>query len=395
MISFSTRLGFSFLALVCFVGLSAFIVNSVEYEPFGVPRSRRVEYETRLVEMASVAQGLKSGNGLVARAIVENSRHDFGMLDPHVTYDHDFIIRNDGDSPLVLESGGTSCKCTLSKISSHFVKPGESTVVTVEWNTGYEEELFEQTALIRSNDPVKKDIYLTISGKVKAELVVSSGELVLPSSEAGELASGSVYLYSQLWDDFIVESAVSELPGFQWSAEPITNAELPQGDLNAKSAWRLKLIAIANKPGPFSSKVHLKIAPTSGGVAVEREVLVGGKVKRPIAFVDPEISTEKGLEIGVVHCDSDFQRSLSVRCRSIGDRTVQVIDVMPKCLKAELVSTKNPGLFRLDISLASGAKPEAFDRGDKRGYVQVGDPNDKNYQNWLPIYGVLANAPRK
>ena len=46
---------------------------------------------------------------------------------------HVFQLKNVGASDLTLESGRTTCKCTVSKISLDTVPPGEISEITVEW----------------------------------------------------------------------------------------------------------------------------------------------------------------------------------------------------------------------------------------------------------------------
>jgi len=380
-------------SIVLCIGVTA-IVSVVDFSPDGVPLARRAEYEAKIAEIKLREHVVGSSNGhLKPTATVHENTYDFGLLDPHSSSSHQFVVENTGAKHLLLESAGTTCKCTVSNVEGRVVRPGESTKVTVTWNAGYKDEEYEQSALIKTNDPVRPELKLTVRGKVRAELVLLSNELPMPSADIGKLASASTYLYSQLWRDFRIESASSELPGFQWSAEPLTNEELPASDLEARSAWRLKISTLGSQVGNFEGKVKLKIVPVSGGQAVERELVVAGRVRSLIAFADEELHPEKGLSLGIIPRGKEFNRSLIVRVRDGATRKIDVLDVQPKELQATLEPMNQPGAYKLTLRVPAESGVAMFDREDKHGYVQIGDKNDKSFHNWLPLYGAIINPP--
>ena len=87
---------------------------------------------TRLTHQVKAAQ---ADRGPEPRAVIRERIHQFGTLDPLTTGTHRFVIRNEGDAPLELSGGQTTCKCTLSEIQRRTVPPGESTEVKLTWNT--------------------------------------------------------------------------------------------------------------------------------------------------------------------------------------------------------------------------------------------------------------------
>ncbi len=388
------RLLFVVVSICMLAVLAGAIVSFADFAPDGVPVHRRAEYEAKVASLQARSEMLRSMNDKPhAKIGIDKKTYDFGLMDPHTTAEHTFEIRNEGSLDLFLEDGGTSCKCTVSHVDGRAVKPGEVAYVKLTWNTGYQSEQYEQTSIIRTNDPERPELELKVRGQVRAELVVAAAELPMPATDAGTLVSSSTFLYSQLWDDFHVESATSDLPGFQWSTEPLTNADLPQGDLEAKSAWKFTVSCIPTKVGRYAGEVQLKVVPTSGGEPVDRELTVVGTVRSAISFQDPDLDQGKGLVLGLIRRDSGYERSLIVRVRNAQDRQIEVLDIKPDMLSAELVATGQPGAYRLTLKLADDAAVFAFDREDQHGYVEVGDPNDNKFKNWLPLYGSIINSP--
>ena len=78
--------------------------------------------------------------------------------------------------------GGTSCRCTMSKLGQEKIPPGGSTKVTVTWKPIDKPGPYQQTAKILTNDPARPQVTLTISGRITAAVQLSpAGVGVQPS----------------------------------------------------------------------------------------------------------------------------------------------------------------------------------------------------------------------
>jgi hypothetical protein len=100
------------------------------------------------------------------RLIVEETTFDFGTMQRGETRSHSFTFTNAGNAPLTLEKGSVSCTCTLSKLENNAIPPGGSAQVTLEWTPRSYALDFRQTAEIRTNDPERLLVTLSISGRV-------------------------------------------------------------------------------------------------------------------------------------------------------------------------------------------------------------------------------------
>jgi hypothetical protein len=128
----------------------------------------RVEFSRDRLPLVLVAGAGQSAASLHGpRAVVVNGeRHDFGTMDRLAQGEHAFQIHNDGDAPLELQLGKTTCKCTLGELERSKLAPGETTTVTLRWQVKTTEPTFEQNAEIITNDPHHNPIHLFIHGNV-------------------------------------------------------------------------------------------------------------------------------------------------------------------------------------------------------------------------------------
>ncbi len=63
---------------------------------------------------------------------------DFGVVKQGQVIQHDFIIKNESTRELNIKDVNTSCGCTVSKAKNKTLKPQESTLIEVKFNSkGY------------------------------------------------------------------------------------------------------------------------------------------------------------------------------------------------------------------------------------------------------------------
>jgi hypothetical protein len=126
---------------------------------------------TRLVKPSATAKGL------FPKAVIDETEYDFGDMDFNAEGARVFIVHNEGNSPLEISPGGTSCGCTVSDIENELVQPGKSTKITLNWKAKDSSGPFLQTAIILTNDPDQPSIMLTITGRIITALQVAPPEV--------------------------------------------------------------------------------------------------------------------------------------------------------------------------------------------------------------------------
>ena len=83
--------------------------------------------------------GTRFGFAYCAENNVTDPREwDFGQVKQGEILKHDFLLKNETADVLKINSVNTSCGCTVSQSEKKSLKPGESTKISVSFNTrGY------------------------------------------------------------------------------------------------------------------------------------------------------------------------------------------------------------------------------------------------------------------
>lgn len=130
--------------------------------------------------------------------VVGGSRYDFGTMLHGETMSHEFVVKNVGESPLVLEKAGSTCKCTVGEMDKSVLAPGEETSVKLTWTALSAITDYGQTASFTTNDPARAELKFTVSGMVANSFVIEPNELALGELPATETSERSFYVFTYL-----------------------------------------------------------------------------------------------------------------------------------------------------------------------------------------------------
>ncbi|GAB4490359.1 MAG: hypothetical protein OHK0045_14730 [Raineya sp.] len=136
---------------------------------------------------------------LFAQSIIEFNKetHDFGTIEEGTNVTYDFIFKNKGKSPLVLQSVEPSCGCTTPAYTKEPILPGKTGKITVSYNSQGRPNTFHKSITVRTNseDPVKV-IYIKGFVNPKTPAPASLAVLSLDKYEAhiGNLQLGQTAL---------------------------------------------------------------------------------------------------------------------------------------------------------------------------------------------------------
>lgn len=70
-----------------------------------------------------------------AKAEWQTKKIDFGKVDRGTVLRNNFVVKNTGTAPLVLQDAEVSCGCTTVEFSRKPIMPGQSDTVVVVFNT--------------------------------------------------------------------------------------------------------------------------------------------------------------------------------------------------------------------------------------------------------------------
>lgn len=93
---------------------------------------------------------------------VERTIHDFGRITDEASVTTTFTFKNTGTATLKIERIESSCGCTVPALDKLEYAPGESGVVTVEFDPRRREGPQNRAVTIVSNDPVRSRMPLTV-----------------------------------------------------------------------------------------------------------------------------------------------------------------------------------------------------------------------------------------
>jgi len=240
------------------------------------PFSAGLALATGLCLLAAATPAAAQGQ---PRIVVAPASFDFGKMEQFQAETATLTIRNEGDTPLRLDEIEVTCGCTAAELTVASLEPGQSTEVTITYNS--ENFQGEQIKYIKvhSNDPFHGILDIAIRAEIRAALLITPGKevLIFRRRPAGEVLTKSFTVFSE---------DVSELSfaPVRYRAElfDVTVDDGPTGDPREKT---VAIILRADAPlGGFreivSFETNVPIRPT-----VNFEV--GGEVVAPVT-IEPE-----------------------------------------------------------------------------------------------------------
>lgn len=99
--------------------------------------------------------------GPITEITFENTEFDFGKIQEREVVKHVFTFTNTGDEPLILSNVKGSCGCTVPAWPREPLMPGETSSITVEFNSKGKKGSRNQKVTITANtDPPQSFIYM-------------------------------------------------------------------------------------------------------------------------------------------------------------------------------------------------------------------------------------------
>lgn len=92
---------------------------------------------------------------------------NFGEIKKGEKTNCDFVLTNDGKSPLYVRKTKASCGCTAVTLGEKTIEPGKSTTIRATFDSSGKSGHQYKTVTIITNDPKNPEINLTLNGSVK------------------------------------------------------------------------------------------------------------------------------------------------------------------------------------------------------------------------------------
>ncbi|MCX7875509.1 MAG: DUF1573 domain-containing protein [Melioribacteraceae bacterium] len=108
------------------------------------------------------------------------STHDFGTIVEGQVVSTNFEIINNGSGELKIDRVNASCGCTAAAPTKNVLKPGEKTLIKVDFNSTGRLGPQEKYVYVMSNDPVNKELRLSFKCVVVDKSVAKDVNTKLP-----------------------------------------------------------------------------------------------------------------------------------------------------------------------------------------------------------------------
>ena len=296
--------------------------------------------------------------------VVNGELHDFGKMDRNAQDSHTFIIRNDGDAPLKLEKGETTCKCTVSDLKGDSLAPGEETEVLLEWTAKTEGTEFSQTAELLTNDPARPKVRLLIKGLIMQSIRTDRTELSFNNIPANETVTARMKVYGFRDEPLEITSHDWLRPEtaehYSATIRPLAENELDTS-IGATSGVEL---AVQLKSGLPLGRLAQTIRLTPSYDLPPVEIPIVGRIVGDITFVGPKFRSDLNiLVLNLVSRDDGARITLQgiIKGEHRNDVQLTVDSVEPaESLKATLGEPnrdENIVTVPLTVEVPRGATP--------------------------------------
>ena len=335
--------------------------------------------------------------------------HEFGVMEANTERSFDFIVKNEGDAPLALEVGQTTCKCTISGLEKNSLAPGESTGVKLTWKPLVRDLVFRQEATLISNDPTQPVVKLVIRGRVQTPVWLDPASVTFSGLEATSEAERTIEVLASADPNLVVEAITFERPDTA-SYFQITHGETLPGGMGAdkepaESHVELKLTVKPGLPlGPFEQLVTIKTSTVKEPLTLELKGTIVGPInmvgkgyKRSIdSLVLGRILTTEGLNNplqlilkGDHRNDTTFTLDQS---RSVPSGVFDVSFGTPVDL-----SNGTARMIPLNLTVAKGTQPMSYrgeESGQSRGQLVFKTTHPDYPELIVPVYFEVAEPAR-
>jgi hypothetical protein len=306
--------------------------------------------------------------GDAPKAIVSDPLYDFGNALEGTMVTHVFTIKNVGKGYLDIQGIKTSCGCTTGSPSRTHIAPGDTSDLSVMFDTHFQKGHAVRTIVATTNDPDNPQVVMTLQGVVKKQV----------EAQPNEVSFGDVKRGTEDTKEILVNDLNPARGAF--SVGPVSNSnssikveqdKRPDG----KPGALIKVSLLKTMPvGPFDDTVKI----TNNRVPLQVDVF--GNVTGDLNIDPAQVS------FGLVPHGQDVVRIFKLSNQ--GPHPVKVLDVASSSPAVE--ATAEPVAagkeYRVTVTLKHGT-PDGQLRGNLT--IKTDDPEQATLS--VPFYAIVGN----
>lgn len=270
--------------------------------------------------------------GPFPKAVVDSFVHEFGTAVVGKEYSHTFIVRNEGEAPLILRKQGSSCQCTIGDVDQKPIPPGGSAEVTLTWKPDHDEPRFQHYARVGSNDPEHETMRFEIQGMVLRSIMkYPMEEWYVGEIREVEPAQFTGYIFSPVFKQFDIKEIKSSHELLSAEVTPLTEEERITNE--AESGYKIDVqvkpgvgvgkfnetlqfildreeVPIVNvrgfRPGPITIKAFRNGSWDGGGMVLDMKTFPANEGRTATLLWYVRGLDDQNLEISDVQTDPEF-----------------------------------------------------------------------------------------
>lgn len=160
---------------------------------------------------------------------VVQGTYNFGTVTQGKKVQHNFVIKNSGDSPLQIKQLNAACGCTAAKPSSSTILPGHKAQIEVTFDSTNFSGKVEKTVSMTSNAGKSPNYTFTMVGTVQEQLQVSPRQVSLGMITPGAAKKATVSVTNRSGSNVRIISVNFNSSSLQ-ATTSIKNSELKPGE---------------------------------------------------------------------------------------------------------------------------------------------------------------------
>jgi len=168
------------------------------------------------------------------RAVFKETAHNFGKVKQGDVLNHEFVFKNDGSTPLVIDRVETTCGCTAALVSDQKILPGQEGKIKTTFDTrGYSGKMTRYVYLVSNNAQNERtELSLTVDIEVppSPRIDVDKYNVDMGLSLEGETPSAKILIKSMGERELKVEVSHENIKFFSGGRPLASPFFLPSGE---------------------------------------------------------------------------------------------------------------------------------------------------------------------
>jgi hypothetical protein len=332
-------------------------------------------------------------------AVIDRPDWDLGIIESPQEFAHAFVIRNQGDSPLKLWRGPSTCSCTVGNLPDAPIPPGGRADISVGFSDAAKKDelktgTFSESIAVRTNDPDREKVSLRLSATVRRPLEIRPSPITLTikttEDEAAESRSGEAFIYSKTWDRFELGVVKGSREGMSWRIGPATEAQLKL--LEARSGYCLAVTLPPDMEyGEFKERLELVATPADAKERPHKlQLEIQGKVEGRLTFFGAKVDSDQVLRLGAL---SAGESAKEIILMNVNDQdkslSVEHIETEPEFMRVQVFPLASEpakvGLYRIEVEIPGNARPCDY-MGVHAGVIRIKTDHPR-----LPVIGLKVS----